>query len=337
MRFVLKKITDCPLKLDEVKYLKGGIELSNIELQKLISFWLSLQYGAQKKKLFFRGDNYARIAKNLNLTPDAPREKLNFYLFQIGDKGRAYREEYKNQIKQKSKKYPIDDVSPLLLGRIFNKLHEALSKPNTKEFAIFSEKNSRFKKYFFSKENKEHFIQAIENVTPIQQRIIVRDFYLKILHQKGGGGFYNNSFYQSVTTDLKQALRFTGGSTSDKFVYVGWLGDSKLHIPNSSKNLNLSSYGLPEYVSSPYPFQKEITLKGGILPHFLLGYFRCNCNYKNLVFEVNPHLFSTSRNLHEITKEGFEIDQSDFSDALAETGYDGFFFLPENGELTDFN
>lgn len=68
-----------------------------------------------------------------------------------------------------------------------------------------------------------------------------------------------------------------------------------LSVPDSRilrRNINMEAIGLPVYEKSFFPYQKEVTLKGGLLPHYLLGYLHNKRSEK--IFEINPALFDVS-------------------------------------------
>lgn len=101
-----------------------------------------------------------------------------------------------------------------------------------------------------------------------------------------------------------------------------------------SKKMNSSIFNesiLPTYTKSFFPKQREILLKGGIFPHYMLGYI----NLENKEFELNTHFFSTPKTFKEILINGFDIAQSSFHQKLKETDYESFFYIDPYGDLDD--
>lgn len=72
--------------------------------------------------------------------------------------------------------------------------------------------------------------------------------------------------------------------------------------------------GFPVVDGAVFPEQKEITLKCGLLPHFIIGYF-----YEG-GFEVNPAIFDTQDYSHAV-KEGVVVNQSSFSEKIKNMNY----------------
>jgi hypothetical protein len=84
----------------------------------------------------------------------------------------------------------------------------------------------------------------------------------------------------------------------------------------------IKRFGLPFYEISPYKEQNETCIKGGLLPHYIIGYSVEDS------FIVNPGLISqisSEYDMNRIIIEGIEIDQSEFKEVLKTTKYKGGF------------
>lgn len=327
--------------MDEFIYKVNGEVLSDFEKKKFNIFNEYLHRNSKQVKVIYRGENYDNLKRKLNLIDDNNYSKLNHYVFLIGEKGRVYRNEYKNKIKQRNKIYSINNIEESLFHKIFDKFNIIISKKYSKpEIEIFKSDNFEFSEYFKDKNNnKTDFINKLNSVHKTNEKLMIRDYYLSLLHKIGTIGFYTNSFFTSTSTSYDVAKGFAENSeNSEKIIFISWvkypinqIGISFNYL-NSFKN-KILQFGLPTYDKSFFPNQNEITIKGGLLPHYILGYVRLKDN----IFEINPNFFLSTKNFKEIVKNGFDINQSNFQENLNKTDYSGFFSLNDNNEYSDNN
>ena len=80
-----------------------------------------------------------------------------------------------------------------------------------------------------------------------------------------------------------------------------------------------------------YPSEFEISLKGGLLPHYLIGYLSQNRGLEDEI-EINPNFLDLSINSSDWIKDGLPIDQSGFLDVLKKTNYTGSFWVNTIGD-----
>ena len=322
-------------------YKVNGEILNDFQTEKFKSFYEYLSKNSKYVKIIYRGENYSNLKRKLNLSGDNDYYKLSQTIFLIGEKGRVYRNEYKNKIKDKSKFYPIDYLDEDLFNKIFDKLNLILlNKNNNPKIEHFISNNLEFSDYFKRKrDNKKKFISKINTIDKCSEKIKVRDYYLSLLHKIGTIGFYNNSFFISTTTNYDVANRFAENpENSPKIIFVSWIKYPINSIGINFNYLNLFKnrilqIGLPFYNKTFFPEQTEISIKGGLLPHFILGYILL----EDKTFEINPNLFFTTKNIKNTIKNGFDIDQTGFSKSLNETDYSSFFILNNNNKYLDFN
>lgn len=114
--------------------------------------------------------------------------------------------------------------------------------------------------------------------------------------------------------------------------FFGWVPkhyEGILNVPDSRvlrRKVDMEKLQLPVYEKSFFPNQEEVTLKGGLLPHYLLGYLHIQQGEE--IFEINPALFQTNE-----LWDGIElpIDQSSFHERIANTLFGRYFtFDDEN-------
>lgn len=78
----------------------------------------------------------------------------------------------------------------------------------------------------------------------------------------------------------------------------------------------IRKYQLPTYSIPPYQYQKEFSIFGGILPHFISGLEIIPTND----FFPNPNIFSGDIN-KELFFKGFDINQINFNEIAQQTNY----------------
>src|SRR5690606_9730413 len=116
--------------------------------------------------------------------------------------------------------------------------------------------------------------------------------------------------------------------SENPLIIFGWVPykyEGVLSVPDLRilrRNVNMEDIGLPVYEKSFFPYQKEVTLKGGLLPHYLLGYLHNKRSEK--IFEINPALFDVSD-----TWNGRElpVDQGTFHQRIQNTLFGRYFTL----------
>lgn len=84
----------------------------------------------------------------------------------------------------------------------------------------------------------------------------------------------------------------------------------------------MHAIGLPLYKAAVYPLEKEITLKGGLFPHYILGYLHWENGEE--VFEVNPALFYVDEYWDG---RRLPVDQSSLEDRIRTTEFGAYFQL----------
>lgn len=308
--------------------------LTSEEVEKINSFYLFISNRPRSARIIYRGENYQNLQKKLNLVGDNDYTKLSYFIFLIGEKGRVYRQEYKNRITKKNKIYSINDISPDFFYYIFAKLNKVLEKHERVDVIDFKKKNSDLFDYFSNNKNKDKFVNDIKRITSDDIQLKIRDYYLNLLHTLGKIGFYYNSFFVSTTTDLSIAKYFSKNKSNlGRIVFLSWIPFPLFHIGLTFNYLNgakelIRSFNLPIYSKSFFPGQNEISVKGGLLPQFILGFLKLKENE----FVVNPHFLNTNKTFHNIMKYGIDIDQNLFENEIRKTDYSNFFTLNTEGE-----
>ena len=268
---------------------------------------------AKKRTILYRGSNPEQIFQ----TKLFDIEGFSRILMTLGEKSHHF----------ESNKYPlicIDDCSIEVFEFVFDRFHDkvcnlSFSNPNSLEkVKLFLEANPSINNYFSDGNNKARFISTISELSDSKKRNVL-DYYFSLLHTIGKSAD-GNSYFISTSKNIEIAKQFK----NDGVIVITWVPSSERNrqiICNNDIN-KLDSFikttGLPYYEVSPYSDQEEVCVKGGILPHYIMGYV-----YQDS-FIVNPNLLtqiSTSYDFESLLKDGIYTDQINFDNELHKTKY----------------
>ena len=296
---------------------------------ELLQFWnfLNMLIGSRSCTFIMRGDSNENLMKQYYCDTNSPK-LLAQYIFMVGEKGRI--------CWSKKKYYDPDDTSLSnfqsiceLLNRFIN---EGCSKGNIERMQ---------KMQNFVLRNKE-FCKDIKNINDIvkrygqlktEDRIRVNLYYLSIAHTINSYKYQKVSNFISTTTNLQVATTFT-----DDICIYGWIptyGWNRIksidYIIASNKSF-IEKLKIPYCDTPVYPEQKEILLRCGLLPHFIIG-FKSKNN-----FYTNPAIFSLINDMGNISsfkdlcrfksnfiRNGLNIDQTNFENFCHETNFKRYY------------
>lgn len=307
----------------QLKDSQGDVILNDsVDYQKFLHF-LDVFCAAKNKTVLYRGTNRLSV---YNVEVFNTKE-FSRKMFMVGCKGHYY-EPHKTAL------FCIDDCSEDLFGFIFDKINEIIHSLHSQreEIKYFFERNDNINDYFSNNSNRLHFISSIKVLGNNLQHEM-KDYYLSLMHVMGKK-VSPNSYMISTSKQLHTAQCFQNGGV----VIVTWIHSSRRKdtiikfVDVNRTEEHVRELGLPFYKKSPYYGQQEICIKGGIVPHFIIGYA-----YKHS-FIVNPYLLSQisdEYNVDEIIKNGIDIDQKDFNIVLDDTQYKGG-FITIDGFYFDF-
>lgn len=282
-----------------------GRFLNNLESSKKVNF-------------IYRGTSHLNEQYNADIS-NIPL--LSSYIFMIGEKGKMFADTH-------IKKYNT-------LKFIWDKFNQKICRLNFQNENVkrivsnFLDKNPQFKEYFLNENNKDSFLD-LNKVTETQK---VVDYYLVLLHTIGKSG-NGNSYFLSTTIDYSVAKNFS----NDGIILYGWIpckgSDQQIiHYEDVNKYNNfIESLNLPSCQTPMYPQQKEICLKCGLLPHFIIGF-----QYKEK-FYINPNILKTPWS-DNIVYNGININQTSFHEVIQHTRYkrtalfyDGNYYILQDNE-----
>jgi hypothetical protein len=264
-------------------------------------------------KILHRGmtKEFAFNALNIHLTLNTI-EQFAEGLFFFGEKSRYFWNERLRSIGSRhySKKYDegqsnlafdINDSSDELFKFIFkefNKLIIEQSKPAT---SVFFETNKLAISYFDKLDKLDSFLNLIQQLS-LSQRVIARNYYLKLLHQLGESSYKSNSHFISSSKKRRVAKKFSKKGIIINFWNVNF-DSEQLHVD------------IPKFIGMPYEEQEEISLFTVILPQFIYSF-----EFENVIYP-NPAIKST-KDLELAILCGFDIKQDNFVERLKiETNY----------------
>ena len=302
--------------------------LNENELITINTICQSFQDNKDKIQILYRGES--KITLEDKLKESYGSYKFFEYLFFIGDKAKFFFKETKSSKENREYLQSIADVSDETFKFIFNNLHyifaskEVAEGTKQRELNKFKTNEFSFVQFFSDPTNENKFLDAkkFEVLQTEKNLIHLRDYYLYLLHTYGAE---NASLF--VSTSMKRNIarkKFTYEDTGIIFWYfipkpIHFYGVSYLSFQESQaicKDCNL-----PTYNKCFYPQDDEVSIKGALFPHFILG-IEDRLDKK---FVVNPHIFKQKKKqIPLILHRGLLINQEDFSDKIISTGYAGY-------------
>lgn len=309
----------------------NGETLSQDELLMLWNF-INLLIGSRYSTFIFRGESNENLIKQYNWDTNVP-DLLAQCIFMTGEKGRMCW----NQKKILDPENTSSDNFQSICKMINNCIERGCTKGNVnrrQKILDFVQRNQRFCDAF---KNIEQLVHTYNKLTE-DDRKIVNLYYLSILHTINSYKYQEASNFVSTTTDHRVAKQFTDDAT----IY-GWVPKATFSgiVQNQPKtieyfiNKNTSAIKklcLPFCNTPVYPDQKEILLRCGILPHFIIGF------KTSKRFYVNPAIYSSMSKMNEINSFrklcsfkkklilwGLDVDQSNFEEFCYQTNFKRFY------------
>ena len=254
-------------------------------------------------RVLYRGDSLKNLCYKLNIdytNGDANISDILNRLFMVGEKATRYSTDNEN--------FRIEDVDEYVFNKIMGYFKSSLKSKNTATIYFF-ERNKRLKEFFSDKNNKGLFLETIKDADR-NERMSIRNYYLTLLHQLAAINYKRKSHFVSTSRDYMIAERFANHN-SDGHTII-------LHCwqPIKKERRAIKKYNLPSYSLGPYDYQKEFSVLGGILPHYIAGLEIKSSND----FYPNPNIFRQEINI-ETFLNGLNIDQASFQDIIKLTNY----------------
>jgi len=188
------------------------------------------------------------------------------------------------------------------------------------EYSLFNLKNIDIK-YFKNPLNKSSFISKVKNI----EELI--NYYLFGLHTLNSGLLLN---FVSSTKNYSTAL-----DCNNDLIIFFWLPANYKKFSVSKETLvklkpKIKKLKLPELYDSIKPSEEEYSIKGFILPHYIIGVY----DVLGKSFILNPKILEFKENW---IADGFDIDYMTFLEFICSTKYERFLTLIDNSILIEKN
>lgn len=279
--------------------------MTTSELKRYNDFLLTQTLLSQKQiiQLIYRGDSLKNICEKLNVEYQSNKTNVSEIiekLFMVGEKAKRY------YIDDSS--FEIDNYENIVFDKIIKYINDSIKNKNRNIISFF-ERNYFLKDFFSNRDNRAEFLEKIENASD-SEKILIRNYYLALLHQLAAINYKNKSHFVSTSSDYKIAEKFAKSKRNVEKVILHCWQPKKIEV-----NI-VRRYNLPTYSINPFHYQKEYSLIGGIFPHFIFGIEFSHLNE----FYPNPNIFKQNIS-NETFLSGLNIDQTDFSKVLNMTNY----------------
>lgn len=269
----------------EIPLLKRGIDLAEIQ-ERLVPGFDQDQYRLFLDRLFLFGDKSSRCLT----IPQGNKDEDPLWEFDIIDAS----------------------------GVVFEKLFDRLNWHVTSKGRL--DRSPDLCAYFKDQQNLSSFIKSINDLNE-HEKLLVRDHYLKILHQLCDTVYMAASHFISTSESAEIAYDFAKKSTYSAVLYL-W---NPINLYQELVRTAFKKSGLPEILYPPIPYEEEDSVKGVIFPHFLIGIkdlitkeFHWNDWFK---MEGQYHEFNDIKDIIAdfIIENGLIVDQSKFQSEIKET------------------
>lgn len=316
----LKQLLEsCDVKQKEQT--SNSVSILNSSEKELFNSFLSKFSSVHNKRIIYRGDDNLQTQYNADLNSLGD---LSDRIFMVGMKSKYFLD--KNEIINFLN--TDEDIFEYIFERINNKICQiqCYNEQTKKRIYSFLENNPNIREYFSNPCNKKSFVKTINTLSQ-KEKLKAKDYYFSLFHTMGRSG-NANSYFLSSSTSNKVVANFC---SSQGIILVGWLPTKWFNqrsieyndIYNANKEI--ANLGLPIYHKALYPEQKEICLKCGLLPHYIMGFIVNNGN-DNKSFIINPAILksmSNNRSIDDIVQNGLYInqDKENFERILSQTNY----------------
>lgn len=312
---------------------RNGQPLTPTEQQSL--FDLIQDLSKAKCHLIYRGETKSRLLNNYGLSQYDVPQPFNDMLFLYGNKGKYFLQRMSQSVREAVNSFALDDVTDTYFHVIFDMVAATLmgtyNPPVQKHVDAFKAREIAVTQFFLIPANKNTLVEAVKNLSD-QQRGRVRDYYLTLLHHLDKSAYYPVSFLLSTTKNFSVAQQFCATAKLDQneLIFFGWVPRRNAAIlatprfGNGRSNL-LTKLGLPAFDKSFFPKQQEISLKGGLFPHYIYGYLHTHAGKQT--FEINPYIFDKLDT--NWIENGLPVNQVHFWRDFNKTAFGKAFLLSE--------
>jgi len=324
------------IDLDYVDVNLEKLSDDKIEIFKKFQTLLSEKKNNKEVLYLYRGEMLNNMKQTLK---EEYQESIFKKLFYYGVKSKFSYSELINEGKEKVFKN-INDCSELVLEKIFNDLHSHVKSSKFAErYEINNDTNkvqsyryidNKLKEYFENIDNRSVFVNTFQQLT-LEKKVLLRDYYLYLTHTSET--MPKDTILLSSTTKRSVAKQFTRKKEEDErivfhyFIFEPYFCHTITPWKMEEIHTWIKNLGLPIYrPTGLYPKQKEVSIKGGLYPHNILGIEFVDKKQ----FIVNPNLFNFQLE-SLIENQGIPINQENFLDRIEnETNFSSSVWTHDN-------
>ena len=287
----------------------------------------------ESEHVIFRGDKKTHLQRVYGVSGTWSPIAFNDAIFFFGGKSTLF--SLSPEIRQQALNIATENNDTF--SRLFKMIRELLLNPKSRDVRDIVDKlmlrDGPLVSFFLQADNEKQLLEATSKLSSVQ-KLRLRDNYLLLLHHIGAGAYYSETFMLSTTESFVRACNFAFGGktavpsaqTQDAIVIMGWVPKELENVVKTMHSTDFRPGGLGHVTSLPlyrtplYPFEREITLKGGLFPHYILGYLHWENGEE--IFEVNPSLFDVDERW-----DGRElpVDQSSWEERIRTTEFGAYF------------
>lgn len=311
-------------------------DLPQEDVQKLWFFYNMMKW-TRACSFVMRGESNGNLMEQFETNANNPA-LLAKYLFMTGEKGRICWENRKYLDPDDTRKENFEAICKALARYIREGCRGDSGR--AQKIRDFYNRNEAFCSAFDSIDDIASRYEKLK----AKDRRIVNLYYLTVAHTINSYEYRRASSMVSTTTDVNVAEKFT----ADVRIY-GWVPREDnsyariktIDVVDTQETEYIKRKGLPFYDSPVYPDQKEVAMRCGFLPHFIIGFM------VGSKFYVNPAISRSIDKMHEMRSfqelntfkyrmimYGSDVDQSNFEDFCRMTKYKRYYtFDGKNYEI----
>lgn len=311
-------------------------DLPQKDVLKLWGFYNMMKW-TRGCSFVMRGESNENLIEQFEADANNPA-LLAKYLFMTGEKGRVCWE---------NRKY----LDPDDTGKEnFEAICKALARYIKGGCRGDSGRAQRMRDFYNRNEAFCRAFECIDDIVSRYDKLKEKDkrrvnlYYLAVAHTINSYDYKKTSSYVSTTTDGNIAKKFT----ADVCIY-GWVPRvaisqvrmKTIDVVDTEDTEFIKRKGLPCCDSPVYPDQKEIALRCGFLPHFIIGFMVGSKFYVNPAVSRSMDKMQEMRSFQELNAfklrlimYGLDVDQNDFEEFCKMTNFKRYYtFDGKNYEI----
>lgn len=307
-------------------------DLPQEDVMKLWGFYNMMKW-TRECSFVMRGESNENLMEQFETNANNPA-LLAKYLFMTGEKGRVCWENRKYLDPDDTGKENFEAICKALARYIRGGCRGDSGR--AQKMRDFYNRNEAFCRAF----------ECIDDIVSRYDKLKEKDkrranlYYLAVAHTINSYDYKKTSSYVSTTTDRDVAQNFT----ADVCIY-GWVPKMEIShaqvktidFVDTENNEFVKRKGLP-YCNTPvYPDQKEVALRCGFLPHFIIGFMVGSKFYVNPAISRSMDKMQEMRSFqelnafkHRLIMYGLAVDQNNFEDFCRMTKFKRYYTFDGN-------